>query len=191
MNVLYKYMILNYFPVKIGVIDLKVAKAGFGRYAAGTTQEGISHAFRQTGFLTGDGLSPASYLSTVRPALSWASQGAPLHLSRSIPHYGFCPTDLSRKPARHRGLPACTTKQVVSHWDSEQPFPQYTGRKNGRSGLDACLEYLCWSALVCVCLRLSFFRCPLQAGNGLRLVRCPSLETETPRNLKTLFLFAS
>ena len=123
----------------MAVTDLKLEKLATARYAPRVKKEGIGHAFRQIGVFSGDGLPSHSHLSAVRPALPRPSQSAALQLSRSIPQYGFCATDLSRESTGHRGLSPCSTKQAVLHRYKKQHFPKYPGQCQQ----SARLAYLC------------------------------------------------
>jgi len=53
------------------------------------------------------------------------------HLSGPVPHHGFRPTDVSRKPEGHRSLPSKT----LSNGHPKQGFAQHSGGSERGAGL--------------------------------------------------------
>src|SRR5215467_3485659 len=68
------------------------------------------------------------HVSPLCGALSRRAQGQEFFLPRPVPLQGFCSTDLSRKFARHRSVPACASGQAVPHGHQEPGLAQYSGR---------------------------------------------------------------
>ena len=58
---------------------------------------------------------PVHSLAPLRPPLRRRSQAAKLLLPRSVSVHGLRAADLSREPARHRGLPARPAHQALPH----------------------------------------------------------------------------
>ena len=98
--------------------------------------------FGQTGVLASHRALAAYDVWPLRGTLWRYVQGQKFFLSRPIPLYGFCSTDLSRKLARHRSVPARATAQALSHGHQEPGVPQYSGRCQRESRL-AHLRRLC------------------------------------------------
>src|SRR5210317_2649385 len=72
-----------------------------------------SYVYGQSRLFSTHGPSTVAYLSALCSTLSRQSQNPVLFLPRSVSMHGICPTDLSRKPARHRSLFARSTKQAL------------------------------------------------------------------------------
>src|SRR3990167_4840615 len=73
-----------------------------------------ANEFRKNHLCPTDGLSSRLRLSQVRRALSWPIQGQEFLVLGTIPLSGLRSTDLSGKPARHRGLSARRRDQTLS-----------------------------------------------------------------------------
>ena len=50
-------------------------------------------------------------------------------LFRSISDNGFCPTDVSRKPARYRSLSPLSEQQALSHGHPQSGVEKYSGQR--------------------------------------------------------------
>ena len=70
----------------------------------------------------------ADNVSPLRGALWRSAQGQELLLSRSVSLHGVRSTHLSRKPARHRSVPARASEQALPHGHQEPGFAQHSGR---------------------------------------------------------------
>src|SRR4030042_3511585 len=82
-----------------------------------------------------DGLSSHLRISQVRYALSGSLQSQELFLLGSISQPGLRATDLSGKPARHRGLFACDSLQALSFGIPQPGVPQHLGQRQRRARL--------------------------------------------------------
>src|SRR3970282_1213389 len=89
---------------------------------------GGTHELGQVGVRANHAAFAADDVSPLCGALWRSAQGQELFLSRPIPLHGVCPTDLSRKFARHRSLPAGASRTTVPHGYQEPGFAQYSGR---------------------------------------------------------------
>src|SRR5271167_2903008 len=81
-----------------------------------STQGRLTNVFGTGCVRASHGVFAAARVQLVRTAVWWESASAGLHLSRSIPVSGVCPTDFSRKPPRHRDMSAGCGTEVVSRW---------------------------------------------------------------------------
>ena len=77
-----------------------------------------------------------------RRPLSRRLQSADLSVFRAFSGHGFCTTDLSREPARHRGLPASHGTQALSHGHPQHGVAQQPFERKRESGL-AHLRRVC------------------------------------------------
>lgn len=73
-------------------------------------------------------------ISNMRYQIPGRLQSQNIYLSRTLSRDGFCTTNLSRKPAGHRGLSACFGSPTLSHGHPQfcfkkQPFPR---KRNSR-----------------------------------------------------------
>ena len=84
-----------------------------------------SYVHGQSRLFSSHGTSTVAYLSSLCSTLSRQSQNPILFLPRSVSMHGICPTDLPRKPTRHRSLFARPTKQALPHGHSRRHFPQH------------------------------------------------------------------
>jgi hypothetical protein len=64
----------------------------------------------ELGFRAVDAASSTDDVSSLRCQVQWETQGQDVLVSRSVPLYGFLPTDLSREFAGHPGLPSSPTQ---------------------------------------------------------------------------------
>jgi hypothetical protein len=74
------------------------------------------HAFRQIGVCTTHGASASTYVSSLCAALPFQISNQDLFAPGPVALHGFCATDPSRKPARHRNLSARSSDQALSTW---------------------------------------------------------------------------
>lgn len=122
----------------MAVIDLKIHLS----YPPGSLQEEIADVHRQTHFFSDNGLSSYPYLPTLCSKIPRQPQDQIVHLSRSIPLYGICPTNLSRKSQGYRSVSSRTTEQTLSHGHSEQCVSKHIGPRQQSTRL-AHLRGLC------------------------------------------------
>src|SRR3990167_11178367 len=92
-----------------GVTDLNVNILGNWDFSPGATH----HVFRQIGVRTAHGAFTPSYIPPLCAALPFQISDQNFFTSRSISLHGFRATDLPRKPARHRNLPARPSSQAL------------------------------------------------------------------------------
>src|SRR5665647_789809 len=100
-----------------------------------TMRGGLNYVHWKTYFLSSDGASSASCLSSMRRSLSRQFQGQGIYLSRPVSVYGLCSTHLSRKPSRYRGLSSCPEEQTLPHGYPRAHFSQYSGQCHQNSRL--------------------------------------------------------
>jgi hypothetical protein len=98
-------------------------RQSFGTFPGGTD------AHWQSRVLTTHGVRAVAYLSPFGSEVSRRFQRAHLQLRGSVSVDGFCTADLSRKPARYRGLSACAAHQTLSHGSSRHREPQRPSRR--------------------------------------------------------------
>src|SRR5213593_2218523 len=68
----------------------------------------------------------AQRIQSLRDALRWQQESAFVLLLGSVSHYGFRPTDVSRKLTRHRSLSRCAAPQALSlrlQWTNQAFHP--------------------------------------------------------------------
>src|SRR5271157_4480014 len=75
------------------------------------------------------GLPKAHRISEVCGPPPWRLELQGIFLLGPVTGDGLCATHLSREPARHRVLPACATKQAVSHGVPRQSLALDFGRR--------------------------------------------------------------
>jgi hypothetical protein len=85
----------------------------------------IGYVHGHTRFFSSHGSSANARFSALRSTLSRQPQNKNFLLSRSIPLYGICPANLSRKPERYRNLSTYTTKKALPHGYSWRHGSQY------------------------------------------------------------------
>src|ERR1035437_6676840 len=84
-----------------------------------------SHAYGKAGVRPTHRASAATYIPAMRQPVPQSLSDADLFASRSVPVHGFRTTDLSRKFARYRDLPACALCQALSLGNSRWHCPQH------------------------------------------------------------------
>src|SRR5215475_15826844 len=102
------------------------------------TRKELADEHRQIDFLSTDGLSAMDSVPGVRRTLSWRLQTKKLFMLGPVSLHGFCSTDVSRKSARYRSLPASQSIQALSHGYSWPRLAEYVGQRQ----LGARLAYL-------------------------------------------------
>ena len=105
-------------------LDLKHAAASICNPARNSLAGDID-ALGQAGVRANHATFSADDVSSLCGALWRGAQGQELFLSRSVPVYGLRPADLSREPARHRGVFACPGEQALPHGDSQSDIAQH------------------------------------------------------------------
>src|SRR6266576_553363 len=96
---------------------------------------GVIDAYRQAGFCAVNGASAADDVSSLCGAIWGTSQGQAFHLFGSVPLHGLCATDVSREPARHRSLSACSVLQTLSLGFPQRGGAQHPGQRQRNSRL--------------------------------------------------------
>src|SRR3989338_95512 len=81
----------------------------------GTPNKGPADERRKNCFLPSYGIPANVRIPQMCRAISRRLQGAELYLSRPIFMHGLCANNISRKSARHSGMPAFKAKQTVSY----------------------------------------------------------------------------
>jgi len=90
---------------------------------------------RQAGVRATDAASSADHVSPLCDPVSRRTQGQVVLLPGSVPEYGVCAADLSRKSARHRSVSARSAVQAVSPRNSLDGRAQYSGQRERRTRL--------------------------------------------------------
>src|SRR5439155_93869 len=80
---------------------------------------GGTHEFGQVGVCANHAVFAIDHVSPLCGALWRRAQGQEFFLPGSLSLHGFCSTDLSRKFARHRSVPACASGQAVPYGHQE------------------------------------------------------------------------
>src|ERR1035437_2382172 len=118
-------------------LDLNVESQtwGFSRISAKN-----HHAPRQARIRATHALFATEHISALRGRPPRRAQGQGLLLSGPVLRHGFCPVDLSRVAARHRGQLASPSALAVPHGASlPNDFAQYAGqRKRHATVADLC-----------------------------------------------------
>src|SRR5512146_1327748 len=114
-----------YFHPKMQFIDLKL-QTPIGHTSA-VMREDMTYEYRENRFYSTAGLHSQLRISPMRRTLQRQLQSEDVLLQRSVPLYGLRPADLSRKPQRHRGLPACGEDQALSYGHSGQGLQKHAG----------------------------------------------------------------
>ena len=83
-------------------------------HTSSSRRKEAAHEFRENHFLPTDGLFASLRISSMRRALPRQLQNQILLLLGSVPLHGLCPTRLSRKSPRYRGL-LTRAKQKLYH----------------------------------------------------------------------------
>jgi hypothetical protein len=71
---------------------------------------------------------PSAAIPPVRGALSRQLQGQNVFVLGSVFVHGFCPTDLSREPTRHRRLSECALRSTLPLRFPQPRLSQHVGR---------------------------------------------------------------
>jgi len=111
----------------MSINDLKISRKSSHLRTA--MCEGVNHVFRKNCFLSSNGASSASSFSSVCRPIQRQFQDQGVLLPRSISMHGFCPTDLSREPTRHRIMSVGAEEQALSHGDPLFDFSQQFGQR--------------------------------------------------------------
>ncbi len=94
-----------------------------------------TYVFSNTCVYSSHGLHVVENLSALCATVSRQFRRQKFHLSGPVPHHGFRPTDVSRKPAGHRSLPSSTKQKTLSHGHPQQGFAQHSGGSERDAGL--------------------------------------------------------
>src|SRR5918999_297537 len=102
--------------------DLNSSLGFWGRTLSRSTAKEITLEPRSNRVCPTHQLSFTQRIQSLRSALWWQQECSLVLLLGSVSHHGFCPTYLSRKFARHRGLPCLSAAQALSlrlQWTSQ------------------------------------------------------------------------
>jgi len=108
----------------------------FGQYTFMDLPKGLAHAYRTDCFLTTDRLPSQKTIRQTRPTIPRQSSDKNFFLFRSIPVYGFCPDNLSSKPAGHRDLSPRHADKTIPLRHSRECFPDHSGQGKRTSRLE-------------------------------------------------------
>ena len=100
----------------------------FGHTFSAPMGKGVADVHGTNGVLPVDGLPAQARVRQVRSSLSRQLPGAQVHLSGSIPVYGFRPTHLPGELAQHRNLSASRRAQTLSCRHPRPRLPKHPGR---------------------------------------------------------------
>src|ERR1035441_5423938 len=89
---------------------------------------GSDDAYGEAALCSGYGTHPADGVRALCRSVRGKPQSPELHLHGSISVHGLCTTDVSRKPARHRSMPAFAGREALPHGDSWAGLAQYAGQ---------------------------------------------------------------
>jgi len=84
-----------------------------------------------------NGFSPATRFEKVCQTISRELQGPKVFVHGSVPMYGICSANLSRKSPRYRDMFACDAIQTLSHGNPRQGFKVNFGRRKRKQRLAA------------------------------------------------------
>ena len=102
-------------------------------------RRGKADVRRSHHFCSTHGPFPYSAISYLRPPLPGRFTDSTVHLSGPVSRHGLCPIDLSRKSARHRGMPESHAAQAFSHGYRPLRSSQHLGRGQREARLaDIC-----------------------------------------------------
>ena len=121
------------------VTDLKSCSIFYGHPVLYLAQGGSSHVYRQTHFLAGHRSHANAYIPSMCATVQRQLSCKTFHLSRSVFLHGICPTHISGKSPRYRGVSSCPTKQTIPYGHSDKNFTQHAGRSQRKTRL----AYLC------------------------------------------------
>ena len=93
---------------------------------------GIADEYRTNSLFTNNGFSSATRVQKMRQTISRKLQGSKVFMHGSVPVYGICSANLSRKSPRCRSMFACNAIQTLSYGNSQQNFKVNTGRSEER-----------------------------------------------------------
>ena len=96
-------------------------------HTSSSSQKEMTHGNWENRLCPTHGLSTQVRFSTMRPTIQRPLQGQTLFLLGPIPLHGLCPTDLSGKPSRYRGMSSFDPTQTLSHGLSRKGLTQYAG----------------------------------------------------------------
>jgi len=96
---------------------------------------GHDHARREVDFRSVDRVLAADDVSSLRGPLRRGAQDQALHMPRAVSVSGVCAADLSGKSSRYRSMPACASREALSHGDSQPHLAQHFGGCERSSGL--------------------------------------------------------
>src|SRR6185369_6316306 len=119
-------------PLRV-IIDLNYVRPE-GQPSAALGAEATGE-FWQNDFLSTYGLSSFSRVPSLCRSSQGKLQSEAVLLLGSVPVYGICSTDLSRKPARYRSLFAFGRIEALSHGDSEPRFAEHFGQRESGARL--------------------------------------------------------
>src|SRR6266487_2840257 len=95
----------------------------------GETTGNSDDAYGKTAVCPVDGSCSANGVRALRGSVRRQSQGEALQLHGPVPVHGLRAVDVSGKPARHRGVPALTSREAVSHGYSCAGGVQHVGER--------------------------------------------------------------
>jgi len=95
----------------------------------------VKDEFRENGLCSTDSASTTVRVQAMRPSLSWQSQGQKFLMHGPVSLHGVCPTDLSRKLARHRNVSQFPSTEALSHGLSREDRQIHAGRRQRTAGL--------------------------------------------------------
>src|SRR4030043_1520352 len=108
----------------------------FGQYVFMDISKGLANACRTNCFLTTNRLLSQKTIRQMRSTISRQPPSKKFFLFRSIPLYGFCPDNLSPKPAGHRNVSEDNAAKTLSLRYSWQCFPNHSGQSKRESRLE-------------------------------------------------------
>ncbi len=111
------------------------AKIFLSPFPCVATPRGVAHAHRPLCFLAADGFPAQGRVRSQRRAISGQSTDAGLLVSGSVSLPRVRSVDVSRKPARHRDVPASSGTEALPRRISWQSSAQYPRRCELRSRL--------------------------------------------------------
>ena len=121
------------------VTDLKSCSISLSLPVLYLSQGGSSYVYRQTHFFSGNRSYAHAYIPSMCATVQGQLSCKTFHLPRSVSMHGVCPTYISGKSPRYRGMSPCPAKQTISYGHSGKNFTQHTGRGQRKTRL----AYLC------------------------------------------------
>jgi len=107
-------------------------------------RKGMGNAQWAHRLLSTDGFLAKTRIQQMRSTLSRSLSPPNLLLLRSIPLYGFCSIDLSRKPPRHRNLSSRNEAQALSCRHPRQRLSKYLSRCQRKQKLAHLCRFCSW-----------------------------------------------